>query len=46
MEEIIEEEENGTEGLEGLDSPFILMLIPRNRTNCSKLGSLAGLGKE
>jgi hypothetical protein len=30
MEEIIEEEETETKGLDGLDSPFILMLIPRN----------------
>jgi hypothetical protein len=30
MEETIEEEETGTKGLEGLDSLFILMLIPRN----------------
>jgi hypothetical protein len=30
MEEIIEEEETRIEGLEGMDSPFILMLIPRN----------------
>jgi hypothetical protein len=30
MEEIIEEDGTGTEGLEGLDSPFILMKIPRN----------------
>jgi hypothetical protein len=28
--EIIEEEEIGTGGLEGLYSPYILMLIPRN----------------
>jgi hypothetical protein len=30
MAEIIEEEETGIEGLEGPDSPFILMPIPRN----------------
>jgi hypothetical protein len=30
MVEIIEEEVTGIEGLEGLDSPFILMLTPRN----------------
>jgi hypothetical protein len=30
MEEITEVEETGTEGLEGLDFPFISMLIPMN----------------
>jgi hypothetical protein len=30
MAEITEEAETGTEGLEGLDFPFILMLIPKN----------------
>jgi hypothetical protein len=30
MEEVIEEEETGTEGREGLYSQFILMLIPKN----------------
>jgi hypothetical protein len=30
MEETIEEEVTGTEGLEGLDSQFILMLTPRS----------------
>jgi hypothetical protein len=46
MVEIIEEEETKIEGLEGLDSQFICMLIPRNLINCFKLGSLTGLGKE
>jgi hypothetical protein len=30
MEEIIEEEETRKEGLDDLDSQFILMFIPRN----------------
>jgi len=46
MEEIIEEEETGTEVLEGLDSLFILMLTPKNWTSCYKMGSLTWPGKE
>jgi hypothetical protein len=46
MEEITEAGEIGTEVLEDLDFPFILILIPKNRTSCSKLSYLTRLAME
>jgi hypothetical protein len=45
MAEKIGVEETRTEGLEGIDSQYILMLILGSRTRFFKMGFSIGLGK-